>query len=102
MLRRVVWQKLTDVSEVLTASVIRADRLMTEKVSEAPVNFCHTTRRSIQEHSSIYLVLILQTSKFANTASFQTSKSNFQLPNKNKNQSCPTTRHGGAWGGKEV
>jgi hypothetical protein len=61
MLRRAVWQKLTDVSEVLTASVIRAGRLMTDKVSEASVNFCHTTRRSIQEHSSIYLVLILQT-----------------------------------------
>jgi hypothetical protein len=42
MLRRVVWKKFTDVSEVFTASVIRAmSALMMEAVStsETSVNF---------------------------------------------------------------
>jgi hypothetical protein len=39
MLRRVVWQKLTDISKVLIASIFKA--------SETSVIFCQTTRRNI-------------------------------------------------------
>jgi hypothetical protein len=48
MLRRVVWWKLTDVSEVVTASIVT---LMMEAVStsETSANFYQTTRRSIPE-----------------------------------------------------
>jgi hypothetical protein len=54
MLRRVVWQEFTDVSEVLTAC-IRAITLMLEVVStsETLVNICQTTRRIIPEDSHL-------------------------------------------------
>jgi hypothetical protein len=54
MLHRVVWQKLTDVLEVLTASIIRA---MMEAVStsEMFVNFYQSTRRNIPEDSHLEL-----------------------------------------------
>jgi hypothetical protein len=47
MLRRAPWQKFTDVSEVLTASIA----LMMEAVStsETSVSFYQTTRRNIPE-----------------------------------------------------
>jgi hypothetical protein len=43
MLRRAVWYKLIDVSEMLTASIIKAMRSMMEAVStsETSVNFYH-------------------------------------------------------------
>jgi hypothetical protein len=49
IMRRIVWQKLTDVSEVLAA-------LMTETVStfESPVNFYHTTRSNIPEDGQLH------------------------------------------------
>jgi hypothetical protein len=51
MLRRVIWQKFTDISEVLAASIIRAmsDALMMEaaSVSETSVKFYQTARRNI-------------------------------------------------------
>jgi 16S rRNA C1402 (ribose-2'-O) methylase RsmI len=56
MLRRVVWQKFTDVSEVLTASIIRAMiALIIEaaRTSETLVNFYQTTRRYNPEHSHL-------------------------------------------------
>jgi hypothetical protein len=58
MLRRVVSQKLTDASEVLTASIISVMSLMMEAVStsETPVNFCEITRRNIPEDSYIRLL----------------------------------------------
>jgi hypothetical protein len=52
MLRRVVWYKFTDVSEVLAASIIGniialiMDAAMT---SETSANFYQTTRRNIPE-----------------------------------------------------
>jgi hypothetical protein len=59
MLRRVVWQKFTDVSEVLAASIIRAMvmALMTEveSTSETSINFYPTTRRNILENSHLHL-----------------------------------------------
>jgi hypothetical protein len=46
LLRRVVWNKFTDVSEVLAASIIRV-------MMEAAVNFYHTTRRNNAEDSRL-------------------------------------------------
>jgi hypothetical protein len=46
MLHRVVWQKFTDVSEVLPALMIEA-----ASTSETSVNFYQTTRRNIPEDS---------------------------------------------------
>jgi hypothetical protein len=55
MVRRVVSHKLTEVSEVLTASIITA--LMMEAVStssETSVNFHETTRLNIPEDSHLH------------------------------------------------
>jgi hypothetical protein len=51
MLCRVVWQKFTGVSEVLTASIIRAIALIAEAGStfETLVNFCQNSQRNIPE-----------------------------------------------------
>jgi hypothetical protein len=56
MLRRAVRYKFTDVSEVLTASIIKAIALMMEAVStsETSVSFYQNTRRIIPEDSHIY------------------------------------------------
>jgi hypothetical protein len=59
MLRRVVWYKFTDVSEVLTASSIDLMTLVTTRAMEAvntfatPVTFWHTKRCNIPEHSNL-------------------------------------------------
>jgi hypothetical protein len=52
MLRSVDWYKLTDVSEVLTASVITAIALIMEAVDtpETCVNFYQPTRRNTTEY----------------------------------------------------
>jgi hypothetical protein len=57
MLRRIVWYKFTDVSEVLTASNIRA---MMEAVStsEMLVNFYQTTRLSIPQVNRIFTIRV--------------------------------------------
>lgn len=56
MLHNVVWSKLTDVSEVLTASIITAmiATAMMEAVrtSEMSVSFKQATRRNIPDESS--------------------------------------------------
>jgi hypothetical protein len=57
MKRRVVWQKFTDVSEVLAASIIRAIiALMMEASStcETSVSFCQTTRCNNPEDSHLH------------------------------------------------
>jgi hypothetical protein len=62
MLRRVVWKKFTDVSAVLTASIIRAIiALMMDEVSttETSVNFYQTTRRNIPE--DIFILAAVRT-----------------------------------------
>jgi hypothetical protein len=58
MLCRVIWQKLTYDSEVLTASIIRAIALMMEAVrtSETSVSFYQTARRNIPEDSHLHHV----------------------------------------------
>jgi len=53
MKRRVVMLKLTDVSEVLTASIIRA-MMEVVRTSETSVNFNETTRRYIPEDSKLH------------------------------------------------
>jgi hypothetical protein len=53
MLRSVVSSKLTDVSEVLTASIMRA-MMVAVSTSETSVNFYETARRNIPEHSHIH------------------------------------------------
>jgi hypothetical protein len=53
MLRRVVWQKLTDFLEVLTASIIRA-MMEAESTCETSVNFYQTTRRYNPEDSHLH------------------------------------------------
>jgi hypothetical protein len=52
MLRRVVWEKFTDVSEVLAESIIRA-MMEAASTSKTSVNFYQTTRRYIQEGSRL-------------------------------------------------
>jgi hypothetical protein len=53
LLRRAVYKKITNVSEVLASSIIRAFTLMMEAVttSETSVNFYQTTRRNNPEDS---------------------------------------------------
>jgi hypothetical protein len=52
MLRRVVWQTFTDVSEVLAAllALLRA----AESTSETSVNFHQTAQRNIPEDSNLH------------------------------------------------
>jgi hypothetical protein len=57
MLRRVVWQKFTVVSEVLAAFIIRlmiALMMGGVSTSETSANFYQTTRRSIPEDSHLH------------------------------------------------
>jgi hypothetical protein len=53
MLRRVVWYKLTEISEVLTASIV-ALMMETVSTSGASVSFYQTTRRNIPEDSNLH------------------------------------------------
>jgi hypothetical protein len=57
MLRRVVLQKLTDVSDMPTVSIIRAithiTLMETGSTSKTSVNFCETTRRNIPEATDL-------------------------------------------------
>jgi hypothetical protein len=53
MLRPVIWYKVTDVSEVLAASIIRA-MMEAASTSETSVNFYQTTRRNISEDSHLH------------------------------------------------
>jgi hypothetical protein len=46
---------LADVSEVLTASIIRAMVMEAISTSETSVNFYQTTRRSVPEDSHLYI-----------------------------------------------
>jgi hypothetical protein len=59
LLRRVVWQKFTNVSEVLAAFIIRAKMrgLMMEaaSTSETSVNFYETTRCNNSEDSHLHI-----------------------------------------------
>jgi hypothetical protein len=51
----VVWYNLTDVSEVLAASIIRAILVKeAASTSETSVNFYQTTRRNIPEGGHLY------------------------------------------------
>jgi hypothetical protein len=61
MLHHVSWQILTDVSEELTAFIIRHITLMKDAVrsSETSVNVYQATRCNIPEHSHIYSFYIL-------------------------------------------
>jgi hypothetical protein len=54
MLRRVAWQKLSDVSEELTASIVRANRVSTSKMS---VSTCQTIWRNFPEDSHLQVSL---------------------------------------------
>jgi hypothetical protein len=57
LLHHVVWQKFTDVSEILAASIIRAlSALMMEaaSTSETSTNFYQTTRRNNSEDSHLH------------------------------------------------
>jgi hypothetical protein len=56
LLRCVVWYKYTDVSEVLTASIIRAIVLLMEaaRTSETSGNVYQTTRRKSPENSHLH------------------------------------------------
>jgi hypothetical protein len=54
MLRRVVWYKFTDISEVLAASIIRAMMMEAASISETSVNFYQTTQRNIPEDSHLH------------------------------------------------
>jgi hypothetical protein len=53
MLRRSVWQRFTDVSEVLTASII-ALTMEAASTSDTSVNFYKTERRNIPEDSNLH------------------------------------------------
>jgi hypothetical protein len=49
LLRRVVWRKFTDVSEVLTASIITAMMREAESTSETSANYQNTRRKSPED-----------------------------------------------------
>jgi hypothetical protein len=53
MLLSVVWYKFTDVSEVLTASLIIAMMMEAVNTSEASVHFYQIIRRNISEDSNL-------------------------------------------------
>jgi hypothetical protein len=53
LLRHVVWQKFTDVSEVLSSALNRA--MIAASTSETSVNFYQTTRRNSPEDSYLRL-----------------------------------------------
>jgi hypothetical protein len=53
MLRRVVWYKFTDISEVVSASIIIALMMEAASISETSVNFYQTTRRNISVDSDL-------------------------------------------------
>jgi hypothetical protein len=57
MLRRVVSQKFTDVSGMLTAAIIRVigHMIRTVSTSETSVNFYETTRRKTPEDSHLHI-----------------------------------------------
>jgi hypothetical protein len=71
MLHRLFWYKLTDVSEVLTASIIKTIALMMEAVStsETSVSFYQTTRHILED-------IHLQTRRRENLKSHQILVSN--------------------------
>jgi hypothetical protein len=54
MLRRVVWYKSADVSEMLAASIIIALMMGAANTSETSINFYQTTRRNIPEDSHLH------------------------------------------------
>jgi hypothetical protein len=54
MLRRVIWYKFTDVSEVLAASIIIALMKEAEGISETLVNVYQTTWCNIPEDSHLH------------------------------------------------
>jgi hypothetical protein len=55
---RLVSLKLTDVSKVLTASIIRALMMEAVSTSETLVNFYQTTRLNIPENSHLHFDMI--------------------------------------------
>jgi hypothetical protein len=72
MVRRVVWQKFTYVSEVLTASIIRSIMMEAVRISETSVNFYETTQRNIPEDSHLH------TRRLENLKSYQISFSSYR------------------------
>jgi hypothetical protein len=54
MLRHVVWDNFTEVSEVFTASINRAPMMESVSTSETSVNFYQTTRRNIPEDRHLH------------------------------------------------
>jgi hypothetical protein len=52
MLRRVVWYKFTDVSEVLVACIVCAMTMEAVSTSEKSANFYQTTRPNLPEHNN--------------------------------------------------
>jgi hypothetical protein len=55
LLRRIVWQKFIDVSEVLAASIIiRVVMMKLASIYETSVNFYLTTRRNNPEDSHLH------------------------------------------------
>jgi hypothetical protein len=58
MLCCIDWKRLTDVSDVLTASIIKAMRIMQAvNTSETSVNFYQTTWNNIPETGHLHLAL---------------------------------------------
>jgi hypothetical protein len=53
LLRRVFWQKITDVSEVLSASIIYAI-LEVASISETFINFYQTTRHNNPKYNHLH------------------------------------------------
>jgi hypothetical protein len=54
MLRLMVWQKLTDVSEVFAASIIRVMIMAAVRAFESLVSFFQTIRHNISEDSNLH------------------------------------------------
>jgi hypothetical protein len=61
LLRRVVWQKFTDISEVFAASIMTILMMEAARTSKTSVNFHQTTRRNNLE-VSIFILAAARTS----------------------------------------
>jgi hypothetical protein len=67
MLCCIDWKRLTDVSDVLTVSIIKVMRIMQAvNTSETSVNFYQTTWNNIPETGHLHLALEANTHKHTN------------------------------------
>jgi hypothetical protein len=70
ILRREFWQRLTDVSQVFTASVMRTMVMEAVSTSETSVNFYWTTWHTNSEHRHLHICILSSLTPVFQTAYF--------------------------------